>query len=502
MKANCQPSKPHSLYTAAQVRELDRIAIEEQGIPGYTLMSRAGEACWELLQSRWPAARSLQVLCGTGNNGGDGFIVARLALAANWRVQVLQLGDAERLQGDALKAHTDFVSAGGQLVRFTASAVLDADVLVDAMLGTGVDRPLTDDWQLAVERINASLSPVLSVDVPSGLQVDTGAVPGVAVRAEATVTFIGRKAGLYTGVGPDYAGETKFADLGVPGVVDQQVPAVARLVRHPSLGPLSGPRVRTAHKGQHGHVLVVGGGEGMGGAVRLAGEAALRSGAGLVSVATHPAHAGYIASACPELMCHGVADARALKPLVASADVLVVGPGLGRSVWAQSLLAAVLEASQPRVVDADALNLLACAPAAGDKQVLTPHPGEAARLLGQDSAAVQQDRLAAAQAIAQQYGGVTVLKGAGTVIHAEGACPVICAAGNPGMATAGMGDVLTGVIAALIAQGMDVHAAAVAGVCMHACAGDAAAGQGERGLIARDVIAALRSVLNGQVESA
>lgn len=502
MKANCQSSKPHSLYTATQVRELDRIAIEEQGIPGYTLMSRAGEACWELLQLRWPAARSLQVLCGTGNNGGDGFIVARLALAANWRVQVLQLGDVERLQGDALKAQTDFVSAGGQVARFTASAGLDADVLVDAMLGTGVDRPLTDDWQLAVERVNASSSPVLSVDVPSGLQVDTGAVPGVAVRADATVTFIGRKAGLYTGVGPDYAGETKFADLGVPGVVYQQVSAVARLVRHPSLGPLSGPRARTAHKGQHGHVLVVGGGEGMGGAVRLAGEAALRSGAGLVSVATHLAHAGYIASACPELMCHGVADAQALKPLVASADVLVVGPGLGRSVWAQSLLAVVLETPQPRVVDADALNLLAHAPAAGDKQVLTPHPGEAARLLGQDSAAVQQDRLAAAQAIAQQYGGVTVLKGAGTVIHAEGACPVICAAGNPGMATAGMGDVLTGVIAALIAQGMDVHAAAVAGVCMHACAGDAAAAQGERGLIARDVIAALRSVLNGQVESA
>jgi hydroxyethylthiazole kinase-like uncharacterized protein yjeF len=502
MKANRQPSMPDALYTAAQLRELDRIAIEEQGIPGYILMSRAGAACWRCLQARWPAARSLQVLCGTGNNGGDGFVVARLAHAANWQVQVLQLGEAGRLQGDALTAYNDYVGAGGQVVPFASTIVLEADVLVDAMLGTGVDRPLTGDWQLAVEQLNAASSPLLSVDIPSGLQADTGAVSGVAARADVTVTFIGRKAGLYTGVGPDYAGDTVFSDLEIPAVVYQQVTAAARLLDRPPPGPLSTPRVRTAHKGQHGHVLVVGGDEGMGGAVWLAGEAALRSGAGLVSVATHPAHAAFINSACPELMCHGVADARALKALVAAADVLVVGPGLGRSVWAQALLGVVLESAQPRVVDADALNLLASAPANTDTQVLTPHPGEAARLLGQDITTVQQDRLAAAQAISQQYGGVAVLKGAGTVIHAENECPLICAAGNPGMATAGMGDVLSGIIAAFIAQGMAVHAAAEAGVCVHACAGDTAAGQGERGMLARDVIAALRGVIKVWGESA
>ncbi len=502
MKANRQPSMPDALYTAAQLRELDRIAIEEQGIPGYILMSRAGAACWRCLQARWPAARSLQVLCGTGNNGGDGFVVARLAHAANWQVQVLQLGEAGRLQGDALTAYNDYVGAGGQVVPFASTIVLEADVLVDAMLGTGVDRPLTGDWQLAVEQLNAASSPLLSVDIPSGLQADTGVVSGVAARADVTVTFIGRKAGLYTGVGPDYAGDTVFSDLEIPAVVYQQVTAAARLLDRPPPGPLSTPRVRTAHKGQHGHVLVVGGDESMGGAVRLAGEAALRSGAGLVSVATHPAHAAFINSACPELMCHGVADARALKALVAAADVLVVGPGLGRSVWAQALLGVVLESAQPRVVDADALNLLASAPANKDTQVLTPHPGEAARLLGQDITTVQQDRLAAAQAITQQYGGVAVLKGAGTVIHAENECPLICAAGNPGMATAGMGDVLTGIIAAFIAQGMAVHAAAEAGVCVHACAGDTAAGQGERGMLARDVIAALRGVIKAWGESA
>jgi len=493
---------PCSLYTAAQVRELDRIAIEEADIPGYTLMSRAGEACWEALQLRWPRASSLLILCGTGNNGGDGFVVARLALAANWRVQVLLLGDPVRLQGDALTAHADFVKQGGQATPFTAAAALDADVIVDALLGTGVDRPLTGDWQLAVERVNESALPVLAVDLPTGLHADTGAVSGTAIRADMTVTFIGRKAGLYTGAGPEYAGDTRFAGLVVPGSVYRQVPPAAQLVRHAALGVLAGPRSRTAHKGQHGHVLVIGGGEGMAGAARLAGEAALRSGAGLVTLATHPVHAAFVATACPELICQPVATAQELQALIKSASVLLVGPGLGRSSWAQSLLAAALEAAQPLVIDADALNLLAGVPARRTNQVLTPHPGEAARLLQQDTAVIQGDRFAAAQAITRQYGGTTVLKGAGTVIHTDGQLPVVCGAGNPGMATAGMGDVLAGVIAALIAQGMDIAAAATAGVCVHACAGDAAAVQGERGMLARDVIAALRAVLNSSGPSA
>ena len=502
MKAHSQGSTTSALYTAAQVRELDRIAIGEAGIPAYTLMTRAGEACWETLQARWPEARSLLVLCGTGNNGGDGFVVARLALAASWQVQVLQLGEPERLQGDALRAHADFLAAGGQVAAFTADTGLEADIIVDAMLGTGVDRPLAGDWQVAVERVNRSARPVLAVDLPTGLQADTGAVSGAAIHADVTVTFIGRKAGLYTGAGPDYTGETCFTDLGVPAAVYQQVPAAGQLVRQAPLGPLAGPRIRTAHKGRHGHVLVIGGGEGMAGAARLAGEGALRSGAGLVTVATHPVHAAFVGAACPELICHGVASGQELRALIKAASVLLVGPGMGQSGWAQSLLSAVLESPLPLVIDADALNLLAGAPARRPHQVLTPHPGEAARLLHQDTAAIQCDRFAAARALTEQYGGTTVLKGAGTVIHADGQLPVVCAAGNPGMATAGMGDVLAGVIAALIAQGMDISAAAVAGVCTHACAGDAAAARGERGMLARDVIAELRGVLNGQGSSA
>jgi hydroxyethylthiazole kinase-like uncharacterized protein yjeF len=486
----------HHLYTAAQVRELDRLAIDVAGISGYTLMCRAGEACWAVLRKQWPAARSLTVLCGAGNNGGDGFVIARLALAANWQVRLYQLGNTSHMQADARQACDAFTRTGGQVQPFTAATAIEGDVIVDALLGTGVDRPLQGLWRNAIDAINAASAPVLAVDIPSGVQADSGTVAGVAAHADRTVTFIGRKAGLYTGAAPDYSGRISFADLGVPGSIFEQVPVAATLLRQPALGALAQPRLRTAHKGHYGHVLVIGGNYGMVGAARLAGEAALRSGAGRVSLATRPDHAALIAAACPELMCHGVASAQALKALLPSAGVVLIGPGLGRSAWAQSLLSAVLETSIPRVIDADALHCLAVEALYFEQQVLTPHPGEAARLLGQSVLAVQADRYAAAREIASRYGGTTVLKGAGTVIQPAGDRPLVCAAGNPGMATAGSGDVLAGVISALIAQGMDTAAAAAAGVCAHACAGDVAARAGERGLIARDLIAALRPVLN------
>jgi NAD(P)H-hydrate epimerase len=485
------------LYSATQLRELDRLAIEVAGIPGYTLMKRAAEACWEVMLSRWPAARSVAVFCGAGNNGGDGFIIACLALQANCRVQLYQLGDPARMHPDAQQARDAFLSAGGVVQPFTAKSPIEAEIIVDALLGTGVDRPLEGLWRSAIAAMNATATPVLAVDIPSGLQADSGAVAGVAVHAQQTVTFIGRKTGMYTGAAADYCGDIHFTDLGVPADILGQVPVAARLLRQPALGSLATARRRNSHKGHYGHVLVIGGDHGMLGAARLAGEAALRSGAGRVSIATRPEHAALMAAACPELMCHGVDSSRQLRALLDSATVLLIGPGLGRSAWAQSLLAVVLEASQPRVIDADALNCLAGEAAPCVRQVLTPHPGEAARLLDQTVARIQSDRFAAARAITNQYGGTTVLKGSGTLIQPAGDdVPLVCAAGNPGMASAGTGDVLAGVIAALIAQGMEVDAAAVAGVCVHACAGDLAARQGERGLMARDVVAALRTVLD------
>lgn len=261
---------------------------------------------------------------------------------------------------------------------------------------------------------------------------------------------------------------------------------------------LPGARARTAHKGDFGHVLIVGGQPGMSGAVRLAGEAALRVGAGLVSIATHPEHAAVLNNGRPELMCHAIAHAATLKPLLERATVLVVGPGLGQSAWARGLLAAVWDCDLPMIVDADALNLLAREPLHRERWILTPHPGEAARLLGCATAEVQADRLAAVRAIQVRYGGVVVLKGVGSLI-ADGVHCRICAAGNPGMASGGMGDVLTGVIAGLCAQGVSLSEAASAGAVVHALAADTAARRdGERGLLAGDLLPELRRWVNAE----
>lgn len=254
-------------------------------------------------------------------------------------------------------------------------------------------------------------------------------------------------------------------------------------------------RPRSSHKGDYGHVLVVGGDYGMAGAVRLAGEAAVRTGSGRVSIATRPDHAAVIAAARPELMCHGVAGPRDLRLLLQRASIVAIGPGLGQSAWARDLLAAVLQTSLPLVVDADALNLLAQEPVSRHQWVLTPHPGEAARLLAVTPEQIQGDRIRAVTALQQRYGGVSVLKGMGSLVCTPSSISV-CDAGNPGMASGGMGDVLTGIIAGLSAQGLSLDNAACVGVYIHARAGDRAAQEGERGLLASDLMPYLRTLLN------
>jgi hydroxyethylthiazole kinase-like uncharacterized protein yjeF len=472
------------------------LIIEGGAVPGYTLMSRAGEAVMRVLRERWPTARRLVVVCGTGNNGGDGYITARLATEAGLQVTLLQLGEEGRIRGDALSAAEAFREAGGAVLPFDEDRLASADVLVDAVLGTGLERPLEGAWRGAVESMNRTATPVIAVDIPTGLHADTGCMLGATIRASCTVTFIGRKQGLYTGEAPDYTGRIVFDDLQTPAEIHARVPASSHLLMAPPLGALDAPRLRTAHKGHFGHALIVGGDYGMSGAVRLAGEAAARTGAGLVSIATRPEHAVAITSGRPELMCHGILDRQQLWPLLGRATVAAIGPGMGRSAWARDLLMAVMESRLPLVVDADALNLLAMEPARRAEWVLTPHPGEAGRLLSSSSAEVQRDRFAAVRALSERYNGVCVLKGAGTLICEDGAHVSVCPAGNPGMASGGMGDVLSGVIAGLVAQGLDLPQAAGAGVCIHGHAADRAARHGERGMLASDVLAELRHVVN------
>ncbi len=490
---------PDRLYRADAVRALEARVLQGAGMAGGELMARAGAAAFAALRGRWPAARRLVVICGAGNNGGDGYVVARLAREAGYDVRVLAMAAPGSLPADAAAAARDYREAGGHVQPFDGSVPANADVIVDALFGIGLSRPVAGDCAAVIAAVNDAHRPVLALDVPSGLNADTGAILGDAVRAELTMTFLALKPGLFTGAGPACAGHVALGDLGAgPGTDDDPEPA-ARLCRHGQRPfPLS-RRSRDAHKGNFGHVLVVGGDVGYAGAPRLAGEAAARIGAGLVTLATRTQHAGLQAAMRPELMAVGVENPAQLEPLLQRASVIAIGPGLGQADWGAALFARVLESTLPLVVDADALNLLARDPVQCDRWVLTPHPGEAARLLGATTTEVQGDRLAATRRLRDRFGGTVVLKGSGTVIAFAHGGLAICADGNPGMASGGMGDVLTGIIAGLLAQGLDRDLAAETGACLHGAAGDAAAREGERGLIAGDLMPWLRRLANPPV---
>lgn len=487
---------PLALYRAGQVRGFDQAAIALEGISEVQLMDRAGQALFDAIRGHYPQARRWLICCGLGNNGGDGQVLACLAQQAGIAVEIIQLGDAERLRGAAQFQYARARRAGVPLRPFQ-DPLPKADLIVDGLFGIGLDRPVSGAWLAAIEAINRHPAPAVAIDIPSGLHADSGRALGGAVRARLTVSFIGLKQGLFTADGPEYCGRIRFAGLEVPARVYAGAIPAARRLDWSRLRSSLPRRHRTTHKGDCGHVLVIGGAPGMSGAVRLAGEAALRCGAGLVSIATHPQHAFAIAQQRPELMCHGVEHPVDLLPLLRKASFVVLGPGLGTLDWSLGLYEAALASERPLLLDADGLNLLAQRPRRLPDAIITPHPGEAARLLGCSSTAIQDDRFAAAEALRQGFAEVAVLKGAGTLIAADGHQPVgLCSGGNPGMASAGMGDALSGIIAALAGQGLEPRQAAELGVALHAEAGDRAARRmGERGLLASDLIARLPLVL-------
>jgi NAD(P)H-hydrate epimerase len=490
---------PFPLYRATQVRELDRIAIADMGVSGVCLMERAGSAAFQLLQAKWSKANRIIVICGIGNNGGDGYVLARLAFLAGYDVTVLQLGDITKLKGDAKTVYETMTEVGLSVQVFAEKKLSVVDVVVDALLGTGLDREVKGEWKQVIEGINRCQCPVLSLDIPSGLHADTGNVMGAAVHAQATISFIGLKQGLFTADGPEYCGEICFDDLKVPSEIYKQIKSHILRFDYDALTELLPRRSRVAHKGDFGHVLVIGSDVGMTGAVRLTAEAALRVGAGKVSIATRQAHAALINIGCPEIMCHGIESAEQLIPLLDNADVIAIGPGLGQSAWGKSLLDTVKSLDKPMVIDADALNLTAKYPFRFKNSIITPHPGEAARLLQTSVAEIQHDRFAAVQSLQLRFGGVCILKGAGTLIAEPKGRIGVCTVGNPGMAVGGSGDLLTGVIASLLAQGFNNLDAARLGVCLHGRAGDRAALQGERGMLPTDLLPWLRFYANPEL---
>ena len=492
---------PTQLFSAQVCRELEQTAMRHLGISSYELMQRAGLAAYQQLQQLSPKMRRIVVICGSGNNGGDGYIIAALAARGNYHVTVIRVGTPR--SDDAQRAYNSALAVG---VDFTTMSNIDwqqVDIVVDALLGIGVTSNVYGEKADIIDLVNHSGCDVLSIDVPSGLIADTGAATGYVVQATHTCTFVGMKAGLLTANGPDVSGDISFHDLDIPASIYESSPAIGHIITPFMVSRLLPTRQASAHKGTHGHAVLVGGNHGMAGALRLASEAAARSGAGLISAITVSDHMGLIDAKQPEIMTHCSDDPHAahINRTLNAATSIGVGPGLGVNLWAKSLWQCICKLPVAKVIDADALNLLSTEQVSFSSSVITPHPGEAARLLGCSIAEVNADRISTAFQLSRKYSTVCILKGCGTVV-CDGKNIWVNTTGNPGMASGGMGDCLTGIITALMAQGLTPLNAALVGVWLHGAAADIESREnGTIGMLASDVIARIRYVVNQLSES-
>lgn len=496
MKKNPE-SIPHSIWHADDLRHAEKEAADSLGITLYELMQRAGEAAFNVACTAYPESSHWLILCGHGNNGGDGYVVARLAGAAGIHVTLLALESDKPLPEEASAAREAWLNAGGVIHATDIAWPEEIDVIIDGLLGTGLRSAPRDPVATLIARANAHSAPVVALDIPSGLMAQTGTTPGAVIQAAHTVTFIALKPGLLTGKARDVTGTLHHNALGLESWLAGQETHVSR-VDASLLAQWLPPRRPTSHKGDHGRLVIIGGDHGTAGAIRMTGEAALRCGAGLVRVLTRIENSAPIITARPELMVHELTP-QSLEESLEWADVVVIGPGLGQQAWGKQALQKVENFRKPMLWDADALNLLAINPDKRHNRILTPHPGEAARLLNCSVAEIESDRLLSARRLVKRYGGVAVLKGAGTVVASDEALGIVDA-GNAGMASGGMGDVLSGIIGALLGQKLPLYDAACAGCVAHGVAADMlAARYGTRGMLATDLFCTLRRVVNPDV---
>ena len=491
-----------SVFLAEQVRDHEGSAAKRSGVTLYELMERAGLATYQQAISYFPKAGTFVVLAGVGNNAGDGYVVARLAKQAGKQVTVIAAISDKPLKGDALSAQQAWLDAGGAITA-DASAIEQADIIIDGLLGTGIQSKVREPFSTLIKAANESQVPIVAIDLPSGIHADTGVVQGVAIKAALTVTFVGIKQGLVTGQGRAHAGTLEFNDLGIEDAFLKQTSPTAELINYLNQARLP-ERDNNSHKTSHGKLLCVGGNAGTAGAIRLTAEAALRTGAGMVKVYTHSSSILPVSIGRPELM---VTDTNLISALE-WATCVAIGPGLGQDTWSETTFEAVMQYcftnNKSLVIDADALNLMAqhasSFPLANT--VITPHPGEAARLLNCRASDIEENRFYAVKQLARSYTTICVLKGAGSLI-ADNNQTWVCTDGNPALAVGGSGDVLTGIIAALIAQGLTPQQAACLGVILHAKAGDIAAErEGERGMLPSDLFVVVRKLIKELASSA
>ena len=483
------------------MRDIDQAAISELNNGAIKLMNRAGTAAFEELIEAFGQPSLITIFCGSGNNAGDGYILAGRAAQRLIAVRVIELGDANHFSAQTQQARKFAEQNKVEFTAFSDSLVLDQGIIVDSLLGTGAKGALKESYAKAVDLINHSGLPVLAMDIATGLNADTGAVSDRAVKADITVTFVGAKPGLFTGRGPAVSGEVVYHSLDITDETYQKFSPVAELMDLYDLLECLPQFEGDEYKNQRGHCMVIGGDHGYGGAALLAAEASLKVGSGLTSVATQPEHISAILARCPEIMACGVISGQQLEPLLDRPSVLVVGPGLGRSPWSEQLLQKAVATGLPMVLDADALNILAegrvVRQSESQQWVLTPHMGEAARLLGISVEDIQSDRFSAVAKIKEKYNAVVLLKGPGTLISSEDQIFKLCPYGNPGMATAGMGDLLSGIIGGLMAQGLERQQAAELGCCLHsAAADDWVSTAGYRGVTASDILPWVQKLLN------
>jgi len=508
-KIPCYIENP--LFESNEIKNIEQLSAESRNIELYQLMELAGQAAWQSIETSWPKVNKITVVCGSGNNAGDGFVLARIAAHYGKVVQVLLVDVKAEPKGDALLAYQAMVTEGIKTSHFHPELLKEQHLIVDAILGTGIKGALKENVQQVIESINDLLdlqqeldNPVelLSLDIPSGLESNTGYVNPIAIRATQTLTFIALKSGMVTGDARAYCGVIDVATLGVTKDSLQQFRAQAWIDDADALINSLPQRSSVSHKGDHGHLLLIGGDYGFGGAILMSAMAAGRCGAGMLTILTRDAHVAPILTQCPEAMIRSVTGAGdpALMNILQNIDAVVIGPGLGQESWAKGLLEVICATDLPLLLDADALNILAANknPEKYKKTnwIITPHPGEAGRLLNIETSQIQQNRYQAVHLLQKKYSAVTVLKGAGTLIADYENNITVCNEGNAGMASAGMGDILSGIIGTLLAQGIEASLAARIGVALHARAGDLAAMNGQKGLMATDLISPLRMLIN------
>jgi len=486
------------VFSSNTISSIDKSAIA-QNEPGYgfILMQRAAKYSLETLMDNNPT--SLTVFCGSGNNAGDGYLLAKMAIESGVTSKVITLESEDMLNGDAKKAMDMFKEAGGIVERWSPNISLNSDWIVDAIFGIGLNRDIKSPYKEAIEFINESKSKVLSIDIPSGLCGQTGKIFGRAVSANITTTYVGKKSGLYLDSGPNCTGTIYFSDLDIDQAFYSDHKPLIRIVSEKEVSDVLLDRKQTSHKGDNGHILLIGGNDGMEGAIRIASEAALRAGSGLVSVISSSTSCEIINQFRPEVMCHDDLKQDKISSLIDKADIIGIGPGLGTDDWAIDLFNLAMKSDKYLVVDADALNILSFNPIKRGNWTLTPHPGEAARLIGTSVSDIQKDRLASISKLSERYSANVLLKGRYSLIHdSTNEYPFMITTGNPGMATAGMGDLLTGVTCSFLGQFGTDHSAKITSIAahVHSKSGDLASHKGERGMIASDLLTYIRKLVN------